>query len=169
MSNNLWLSGVVQDTAANRPAVPDFPGLQVYYETDTGVVSVYTGTVGGWVVLNSGAPASGLQAAVTAGTTQTLVGATQLIGGYAKLGTVANSGDAVKLPPTPRLGQSILVTNAGANPAAVFPGESTSQIDAVTAGSSATLTNVKSALFTCTVATAGAVKWTSIGMATRSA
>jgi hypothetical protein len=105
--------------------------------------------------------------AVTASTTQTIAGATQLTGTYNNVTVVANASDAVGLPPLKYVGQQVLVTNAGANPAKVFPasGDTTKTIDGGTAGASVTLTNVKSALFTATTLT----NWQSIGMATRSA
>lgn len=163
MALNSFLSIISSGLAANLPAAPEYPGMCLYYETDTGVVDLWTGSA--WVVLAE----TGLQAAITASTTQTLVAATQLIGAYSKISVCANAGDAVKLPPLPRLGQQIIVTNAGAAAASVFPGESTTKIDAGSTGAAVTLTNVKSAIFECTDATAGARVWTSIGMATRSA
>lgn len=47
MSNNLWLTAVNKGLAAARPTTPDIPQntIAFYFATDTGVMSVFTGTV----------------------------------------------------------------------------------------------------------------------------
>ena len=88
-------------------------------------------------------------AAITAGTTQTIAGATQLYTGFNFIATVGTAGDAVKLPAVaPIPGQSAWVFNNGASACAVFPFEATvTTIDGGTAGASVTLTNAKNAEF----------------------
>lgn len=163
MADNLWLDLLTQGTAANRPtSKPVHNNFALYYETDTGVTSAYIN--GAWVVftISAGMPGMG---AVTASPTQTLAAATQLLGEYANLSVVATANDSVKLPLSPRVGQYITVSNAGVAAAKVWPGEAASTIDGGSAGAGVTLTNAKSALFTCIAAGA----WQSIGFATRSA
>lgn len=170
MAFNSFLGLLVEGLAANRPTTPESPSpgspyIVHYFETDTGVLSAYSPALGAWnVVATLPLPASA--GGVTASTTHTLVGATKVTGGYVNISVCANAGDCISLPPAPRVGQEVLVSNAGAAAAAVFPGESTTKIDGGSAGASVTLTNVKSALFTYTGPTTG---WQSIGMATRSA
>jgi hypothetical protein len=69
-----------------------------------------------------------IESGITAGTTQTLVGATQLTAKYSVLGTVANSSDAVKLPDLAP-GQELFIKNSGASVAAVWPASVTRQIN----------------------------------------
>jgi hypothetical protein len=59
---------------------------------------------------------------IVAGTTQTQAGAIQLDAGTAghRVGTVATTADAVKLPPA-RNGRMLAVKNAGANSMGIFP------------------------------------------------
>ena len=74
----------------------------------------------------------GVTNGITAGTTQTISGATALTKGINRVSTVANTGDAVALP-TAVAGLEILIINDGANTMKVFPcnGES----DAIDGGS----------------------------------
>lgn len=169
MAFNSYLGLFLEGTAATRPTTPESPSPGSpfpvrYFETDTGVLSLYSPTLGAWVVEQTLPLAS--NANVTASTTHTLVGATKVTGGYVNIGVCAGAGDAVSLPPSPRVGQEVFISNAGAAAAAVFPGESTTKIDGGSAGASVTLTNVKSALFTFVGGTLG---WQSVGFATRSA
>lgn len=163
MAFNLFLGIFTEGTAANRPATPDTPSTKtplLYYATDTGVLSTYVN--GAWfdIANESGTISTGL----TASTTQTLVGALQLTGDYNNVTTVANSGDAVKLPAA-TLGARVWVTNSGGNPMGVFPQASTDIIDGGSAGAKVTCTNAKSAMFTCIAAGV----WQSIGSAARAA
>lgn len=163
MASNAYLSLFTSGLAVNRPTTPELPGLSTYYETDTGVVNLWTGAA--WVVLTT-LPLPTFAAGVTASTTHTLVGATPVSGGYVNISVCASAADSVSLPASPRVGQEVFVSNAGAAAAAVYPGEAATKIDGGSAGASVTLTNAKSALFTYTGATLG---WQSVGMATRSA
>jgi hypothetical protein len=114
MATNSWLSMLVAGLAANLPATPEQPGLSLYYETDTGVVDLWTGSA--WVVLVT-LPLAAYAGGVTASATHTLVGATPVSGGYVNIATCAGAGDCVSLPksrvwarrcscptPAPRLG-----------------------------------------------------------------
>ena len=96
--------------------------------------------------LGLNAPVTGT---ITAGTTQTIAGATQLYTGYNFLTVCANTGDAVKLPAvyaTP--GQAVHLFNQGTKNASVFPYESTvTKIDGGTAGAAVTLTAGANATF----------------------
>jgi hypothetical protein len=159
--SNLWLSLATQGLAVNRPTAPDVPSgcIALFYATDTSALSVYSNGV--WKDADSN---SATNTGITASTTQTLAGATQLAAGYSNVSTVANASDAVKLPDAIK-GARCIVSNSGAAAAKVFPKLVTDVIDAVAAGGSVTLTNGKSALFTCH--TDGI--WQSIGFATRSA
>jgi hypothetical protein len=161
MSLNLWLALAKQDTAANRPTAPEVPTgcIALFYATDTNALSVYAN--GAWHYVDS---ITSTATGITAGTTQTIAGATQLSAGYNNVSTVANANDAVKLPAA-TIGTKVFVSNSGAAAAKVFPQAATDVIDALSAGAAATLTNGKSALFTCIAAGV----WQSIGMATRSA
>lgn len=159
MASNAYLSLLTGGLSANRPAAPELPSDAVYYATDTGVLSFWTGSA--WVVIDT----VNVQTGVTASTTHTLVGATQLQFGTSVITVCANAADAVKLPPSPQVGQEILVINNGAAAGAVYPGESTSTIDGGSAGASVTLTNAKSAAFICTAAGA----WVSAGQGGHSA
>ena len=62
----------------------------------------------------------GVTNGITAGTTQTIAGATALTKGINRVSTVANTGDAVALP-TAVAGLEILIINDGANTMKVFP------------------------------------------------
>lgn len=166
MSNNLFLSLTTSGLAANRPAKPEIPSSPIYYATDTGVLSEWTGAV--WVVIGSYGVQGSIAAPVIPSTTHTLVGATQLTAGNCIIAS-ANIGDTAKLPANPQLGQEVLVFNNGAAAASIYPGTATDVIDAVAAGGLVTLTNAKYALFLCTDATAGAAKWVSFGGAGHSA
>jgi len=57
---------------------------------------------------------------VTAGTTHTQAGATQLTGTINNIDTVANASDAVRLPPASE-NDTVELRNTGANAAAVWP------------------------------------------------
>lgn len=162
MAYNSFLSLISTGLAANRPTTPEFPSQCFYYETDTFVTNLWTGSA--WTVFEVGYNPA--MTGLTASVTQTLAGALQLTGGYANVATVGTANDAVKLPPSPRVGQTITVTNsAGANAMKVFPGESTSTIDGGSAGASVTISAAKSASFTCIAAGA----WQSIGSGARAA
>ena len=166
---DLYRSIIDIGLAANRPTTPDYATTLrrpcFYLASDTGQLSVYDFTNVVW--RNIGA--NSVNTGVTASTTQTRAAATQLTGTYNNLTTVANSGDAVGLPPITYIGQQVWVTNAGANPAKVFPDNGTpgasTTIDGGSAAASVTLTNAKSALFTATTLT----NWQSIGSAARAA
>lgn len=145
MAQNGYLSLITGGLSANKPAVPDplLPSDQFYFATDTGVLYFWTGSA--WLVADT----MGVQTGVVASATQTLVAATQLQFGTAVIATCATIGNAVKLPPNPAVGQSILVVNNGVAAAGVFPGEATSTVDGAAAGASVTLTQAKSATFVC--------------------
>jgi hypothetical protein len=165
MASNLWLDLCRTGTAAQRLTTPpDASGFVMYYATDTLALSLWNGAA--WVAM---AAAVSVQTPLVAGTTQTLAGATPIVGTYADITTCANAGDGVALPVAPSVGATVWISNAGAAAAKVWPGETASQIDGGTAGAGVTLTNGKSAKFTCVTVTAGAANWQSIGMATRSA
>lgn len=159
MSQNAYLSLVTSGLAAARPPAPELPSALFYYATDSGVLSFWTGTA--WVVIYTAGVATGITASVT----QTLAAATPLTLGNSVIAVCATIGNAVKLPPSPAVGQECLVINNGAAAASVFPGESTSTIDGAGAGAAATLTQAKSALFLC----AAAGTWISSGQGGHSA
>lgn len=160
MSNNLFLSLTTSGLAANRPAKPEIPSSPLYYATDTGVLTEWTGAA--WVVIGSYGVQGSLAAPIIPSLTHTIAGATKITAGNV-FAASANIGDALALPANPQLGQEVLIYNSGAAAAAVFPGEATTIIDAGGAGASATLTNAKYALFVCTVATVGSAAWASFG------
>ena len=85
---------------------------------------------------------------VTASTTHSIAGATPLL--PMSIIKCANAGDAVSLPPaTAGLFYVAITVGAAASPA-VYPGLSTDQIDAITAGSPTTLTAAnRGRLFFC--------------------
>ena len=88
--------------------------------------------------------------AATASTTQTLAGATQLLPWAINTITCAHANDAVKLPVALSGETCVIVTVGAAATPQVFPGLSTDQIDAVTAGASTTLTAAhRGATFYC--------------------
>ncbi len=89
--------------------------------------------------------------ALTASTTQTRVGGLALTNRINRLTTVANAGDAVTLPAL-AAGQRVIVINAGAHAASVFPNGSSDAIDGGTAGAAVTLTNPNRAEFICIAA-----------------
>lgn len=166
-TSGLWLDLCMSGVAADRPNIPSpVPQtFQLYHATDTGDISLWDG--GAWSLIgssNGGVTSQGADA-LTASTTQTLVGALAMTAKYNRIGTVANSGDAVKLPPLPQPGAEVWVYNSGANPAKVFPGNAADIIDAVSAGGSVTVTNAKGALFACVAAG----KWVSFGIAAHAA
>jgi hypothetical protein len=103
--------------------------------------------------LMSTARVSGNALGLTASTTHTLAGATQLGSGINQFSTVANSGDAATLAGLTSVGASMELYNDGAHPMAVFPPLSTVAIDGGSAGASVTLTNAKRCKFTLTSAT----------------
>jgi hypothetical protein len=87
-------------------------------------------------------------AGLTASVTQTQVGALALTKEINVIATCAHSADAVKLAAlTP--GQSQVVINNGANPAAVWPATG-GNIDGAGGNTAVTLTNGKRAVFYCT-------------------
>lgn len=166
MSFNLYKDLIKEGTLANRPATPDQSDFrQLYYATDTGALYLWSPTAAAWIL--HGAVQAVVQNPITASTTQTRAAATPITGTYADVTTVANSGDAVGLPPITAIGQQVWVTNAGANPANVFPDNTSAgasvTIDGGSGGASVTLTNAKSALFTATTLT----NWQTIGSAAR--
>lgn len=163
-----YLAIVKQGTLASRETTPVYGGGLlpcVYYATDTGAFYVWNPTTAAWVL--HGAVQAVVNTAITASTTQTRAGATQMTGTYNNITVCANAGDAVGLPPITAIGQQCVVTNAGAAAAAVFPDNGTpgasTTIDGGSAAASKTLTNVKSALFTATTLT----NWQTIGSAAR--
>lgn len=168
MAFNSYRSLITEGLAANRPATPEITDLrQFFYATDTGALSMWSPKNAAWALLQSNGAI--VDTAVTAATVQTRAAATQLTGTYNNLTVVANSGDAVGLPPITAIGQQVWVTNAGANPAKVFPDNGTpgasTTIDGGAAAASVTVTNAKSALFTATTLT----NWQTIGSAARAA
>lgn len=85
---------------------------------------------------------------LTASTTHTRPGATQMAAQVNVFGTVANAGDAgalVAMLP----GNHADVYNAGAHPMAVFPNGASDNIDGAGAGASVTLTNGLRCRYTC--------------------
>ena len=97
----------------------------------------FSAAVGDAVVRKSDVIATAV-VAIVASTTQTLVGATQLLGDVNVIATAANSGDAVKLPDL-AAGDNCLVMNGGANPISVFPYASGVAIDGAAAGAAVVL------------------------------
>jgi hypothetical protein len=171
MAFNSYLGLVLEGLAANRPTTPESPSPGSpypvrYFATDTGVMSVYSPGLASWIV-EATMPLPTMLSGVTASTTHTIAGGTKVAGGYVNIATCANAGDAVVLPANPVVGQEVFISNAGAAAAGVYPGASTDKIDGGSAGAAATLTNVKSALFTCVAV--GPANWQSVGFATRSA
>lgn len=67
---------------------------------------------------------------LTASTTHTIAGALALPANFNRITTVANSGDAVKLP-LGFPGMSVEVVNAGANPLQVYGGQSSDLVNGV--------------------------------------
>jgi len=88
---------------------------------------------------------------LTAGATQTIAGGTALIYQLNRFTTVTSSGDAATLP-LAKQGRWRVVTNvSGSNAMAIFPANATDQINAVTAGSSYSLSDTKTVIFFCMV------------------
>lgn len=88
---------------------------------------------------------------LTASTTQTQVGALALPASFNNISTVANAGDAVRLPVI-GLGKTITVKNSGVSPLQVFPATGNS-IDGGTANASIFIAPGKEVSFTGTSAT----------------
>lgn len=101
-------------------------------------------------VSSAGAVTESVSAAITAGTTHTLVGATPLTSQVNNVSVCANAADAVALPAASlaQIGNCILVANNGAAAAAVWP-QAADKIDGGSAGAAVTLTNPKRCLFFC--------------------
>lgn len=165
-TSGLWLDLNMQGLAADRPNIPTPPPgvTSTYYATDTGDISAFVN--GAWyLIATTGTGISSFASDnITASTTQTLPGATQLTSEYNRISVCANAGDSVKLPPA-TVGAAIWVFNDGVAAAKVFPGVAGDLIDAVGAGGSVTVTNAKGALFACRAAG----KWTSFGIASHAA
>lgn len=89
--------------------------------------------------------------ALTASTTQTLVGGLALTKGINVLTTVANTGDSVTLP-TMAVGDEVIVDNQGAYNAWVYPFGSGVAIDAGSAGAKVVLTAGARCLYVYTAA-----------------
>lgn len=163
----LWAALFEIAATADFPAAPNVPsGIgALRFDSTTKSLQYWNGSVWADVAGNGGKVNTG----VTASTTQTRAGATQLTGAYNNITTCANASDAVGLPDIVFIGQQVWVTNAGANAAKVFPSSATggasTTIDGGSAAASVTLTNAKSALFTATTLT----NWQSIGSAARAA
>lgn len=87
---------------------------------------------------------------ITASTTHTLVGATPLTTQINYVSTCANASDAVALPSASAamVGVAIVVFNAGAAAAAVWP-QTSDTIDGGSAGVAVTLTNAKRCIYFC--------------------
>ena len=95
-------------------------------------------------------PGSG--AVVTASTTHTLAGATQLANGI-NLVNAANANDTVKLPVAIKGATVVVITVGSVATPAIFPGQSADTIDGGSAGASVTLTAAhRGATFYCAVA-----------------
>lgn len=150
------VTGLYQNT--NTKASPTWTALT----TATGA-GTYTGTFNGVVggttpaaatvttLTATGLVTESLATGITASVTQTRAGATALARQVNNVTTVANSGDAVKLPAA-TVGQSIVIFNSGANPASVFPNGASDTIDGGAGGAAVTLTNAKRAVFVCIAA-----------------
>jgi hypothetical protein len=141
MGNTLWDPNKGQVTAIDNipigsvtPAAGTFSALSA-----TGPVSFPNGT-------------NAASSSVTASTTHTLAGATQLTGSRA-LVNAANASDAVKLP-IATAGATYIVFSVGSVATmAIFPGQSADTIDGGTAGASVSLTSAhRGAQFYCVVA-----------------
>ncbi len=94
----------------------------------------------------------GQAGSVTASTTQTLVGATQLVPGI-NLVNAANASDAVKLPKAVAGITCVVITVGSTATPQIFPGQSADKIDGGTAAASVNLTAAhRGATFYCAVA-----------------
>lgn len=89
----------------------------VYVETP-GIVYVFTS--GAWVP-RAGFAASTAEDGITASTTQTQVGATELAAQCSRITTCANTGDSVRIGVAALPGLFIEILNSGANDAWVWP------------------------------------------------
>lgn len=100
--------------------------------------------------LIGGVPSESIVNAITASTTQTVAGATALTGAINVVSTVANAGDAVKLPAlqiNSGFAQVVRVINNGASACSVFANETTTAIDTHATNTAATLTTLHRADF----------------------
>ena len=79
---------------------------------------------------------------------QTQANATPLTAQINRVTTVANSGDAVKLP-YGSAGGAVTIINDGDNPTSVFPADPGDTIDGGATGGYVTLTNGNRAIFHC--------------------
>lgn len=164
MSNG-YLSLITHGLKANTPAPvtpvdPYLPSDLHYYQTDTGVLLHWNGTA--WLCIGSYGTQGTIAAPIIPSLTHTVAGATKMTAGTV-IAASANAGDALGLPANAYVGQEQLVYNNGAAAAAVYPGTTTDQIDAASAGTSVTVTNAKYALFVCVANVAGVCNWVSFG------
>lgn len=102
-------------------------------------------------VTSTGINTESIANALTASTTQTRAGGTALTKAWNVVATVANAGDAVTLPALSP-GQGVVVFNAGANSAKVFPNGASDAIDGGSAGASVNLASTKRCLYLCVAA-----------------
>lgn len=100
------------------------------------------------LIVSTGVMTRSVATTLTASITQTRAGGLALTKDINNITTCAHSGDAVTLPAL-TAGQSVIVRNAGANPASVFPNGASDAIDGGSGGASVTLTNGKAAMFIC--------------------
>lgn len=86
--------------------------------------------------------------AIVASTTHTLAGATSLTSMINVISTVANVGDALRLP-TLMPGQEVTIYNQGANAASIYPSDGSTAIDGGAAGAAVPLSASKRCRYIC--------------------